>query len=202
VVGLFFIFVIMNKYLIVGLGNPGAEYEHTRHNIGFDVVDAFAKMQAISFRTDRLAEVAEAKIKGRQVICIKPSTYMNLSGRAVKYWQDKEHIAIDNILVVLDEVALPLTKLRLRPSGSSGGHNGLKSIEASLATEGYPRLRFGVGNNYPKGMQVEYVLGKWNDDEMPLVEKKISACTALIETYVLQGIEPAMNHYNKLSITV
>lgn len=201
-VGLFFIFVTMNKYLIVGLGNPGTEYEHTRHNIGFDSIEAFAKKNAISFRVDRLADVAELKIKGRQVICIKPSTYMNLSGRAVKYWQDKEHIANDNILVILDEVALPLTKLRLRPSGSSGGHNGLKSIEASLATDSYPRLRFGVGNNYPKGMQVDYVLGRWNSEELPIVQKKIGICTELIETYVLQGIEAAMNHYNKLSITL
>jgi len=192
----------MNKYLIVGLGNPGAEYEHTRHNIGFDTVDAFVNKQAISFHVDRLAEVAECKIKGRQVICIKPSTYMNLSGRAVKYWQDKEHIAIENTLVILDEVALPLDKLRVRPSGSNGGHNGLKSIEASLATENYPRLRFGVGNNYPKGMQVEYVLGKWNRDELPLVQKKIGVCTDLIEIYILQGIATAMNQFNKLSITL
>ncbi|HMC86902.1 MAG TPA: aminoacyl-tRNA hydrolase, partial [Chitinophagaceae bacterium] len=141
----------MNKYLVVGLGNLGLEYAHTRHNIGFDVVDAFVHKQAISFRIDRLAEVAELKIKGRPVICIKPSTYMNLSGKAVKYWQDKEHIATENILVILDEVALPLDKLRVRSSGSNGGHNGLKSIEEYLLTENYPRLRFGVVNNYPKG---------------------------------------------------
>jgi len=192
----------MNKYLIAGLGNIGAEYEHTRHNIGFDVVDAFVRKQAISFHADRLADVAECKIKGRTVICIKPTTYMNLSGKAVKYWMDKEHIDINNILVMVDEVALPLDKLRVRPSGSSGGHNGLKSIEASLASAMYPRCRYGVGNNYPKGHQVAFVLGKWNADELPLVLKKTTLCTELIETYILQGIAPAMNQYNKLSITL
>jgi PTH1 family peptidyl-tRNA hydrolase len=192
----------MNKYLIVGLGNIGIDYDHTRHNIGFDVADAFVQKQAISFHIDRLAEVAQFKLKGRPVICIKPSTYMNLSGKAVRYWQDKEHIATENILVVLDEVALPLDKLRVRPAGSSGGHNGLKSIEEYLLTENYPRLRFGVGNNYPKGMQVEYVLGKWSREELPLVQKKTAVCTELIETYILQGIAQAMNQFNKLSITL
>jgi PTH1 family peptidyl-tRNA hydrolase len=202
VAGLFFTFVTMNKYLVVGLGNLGLEYAHTRHNIGFDVVDAFVHKQAISFRIDRLAEVAELKIKGRPVICIKPSTYMNLSGKAVKYWQDKEHIATENILVILDEVALPLDKLRVRSSGSNGGHNGLKSIEEYLLTENYPRLRFGVGNNYPKGMQVEYVLGRWDREELALVQKKIAVCADLIETFILQGIASAMNQFNKLSITL
>ncbi|MEO5592081.1 MAG: aminoacyl-tRNA hydrolase [Chitinophagaceae bacterium] len=192
----------MNKYLIVGLGNIGIDYDHTRHNIGFDVVDAFVSKQAISFHTDRLAEVAACKIKGRPVICIKPSTYMNLSGKAVKYWKEKERIETGNILVIVDEVALPLNRLRLRISGSSGGHNGLKSIEEHLLTEEYPRLRFGVGNDYPKGMQVEYVLGKWSAAELPLVQKKITVCTELIETFILQGIAPAMNQFNKLSVTL
>jgi peptidyl-tRNA hydrolase, PTH1 family len=192
----------MNKYLIAGLGNPGAEYAHTRHNIGFDVLDAFVAKQAISFRTDRLAEVAECRVKGRQVICIKPSTYMNLSGKAVKYWKDKENIALENILVIVDEVALPLDKLRLRIAGSSGGHNGLKSIEELLQTDNYPRLRFGVGNDYPKGRQVEYVLGRWDAKELPLVERKTSLCAELIEVYILQGIAAAMNQFNKLSITL
>ncbi len=192
----------MNKYLLVGLGNIGSEYAHTRHNIGFDVLDAFAKKHAISFHTDRLADVAECRLKGKTITCIKPSTYMNLSGKAVKYWRDKEKIENSNILVILDEVALPLDKLRLRISGSSGGHNGLKSIEGSLLTDQYPRLRFGVGNNYPKGMQVEYVLGKWNAEDTLLVQKKIMVCTELIETFILQGIEAAMNQFNKLSITL
>ncbi len=192
----------MNKYLIAGLGNIGTEYQHTRHNIGFDVVDAFVRKQAISFHTDRLADVAECKVKGRTVLCIKPSTYMNLSGRALKYWIDKEHIAIENVLVIVDEVALPLERLRVRTAGSSGGHNGLKSIEESLQTDAYTRLRFGVGNNYPKGRQVEFVLGKWQPEEIPLVNKKIEVCTDLIETYILQGIAPVMNQYNKLYITL
>ncbi|MEO5683930.1 MAG: aminoacyl-tRNA hydrolase [Chitinophagaceae bacterium] len=192
----------MNKYLIVGLGNPGLEYAHTRHNIGFDVVDAFAGRQAISFQADRLAEVAACKVKGKQVICIKPSTFMNLSGKAVKYWKEKERIENDNILVIVDELALPLDKLRLRIAGSSGGHNGLKSIEELLLTADYPRLRYGVGNEYPKGRQVEYVLGKWSAAELPLVQKKTAVCTDLIETFIIQGIGPAMNQFNKLSITL
>ena len=192
----------MNKYLVAGLGNIGLEYQHTRHNIGFDVVDAFVRKQAISFHTDRLADVAECKIKGRTVFCIKPSTYMNLSGKAIKYWMDKERIEPANLMVIVDEVALPLDRLRVRTAGSSGGHNGLKSIEESLLTDAYPRLRFGVGNNYPKGRQVEYVLGKWNPDELPMVIKKTAVCTELIENYILQGIAPVMNQYNKLSITL
>lgn len=127
---------------------------------------------------------------------------MNLSGKAVKYWKEKERIETGNILVIVDEVALPLNRLRLRISGSSGGHNGLKSIEEHLLTEEYPRLRFGVGNDYPKGMQVEYVLGKWSAAELPLVQKKITVCTELIETFILQGIAPAMNQFNKLSVTL
>ena len=192
----------MNKYLIVGLGNPGAEYAHTRHNIGFDVLDAFAAKHAISFHTDRLAEVAVCRLKGRQITCIKPSTYMNLSGKAVKYWKEKEHIENENILVIVDEVALPLDKLRLRIAGSSGGHNGLKSIEEMLQTDAYPRLRFGVGNDYAKGQQVDYVLGKWGAAELPLIQKKTITCVELIETYILQGIGPAMNQFNKLSISL
>jgi len=192
----------MNKYLIAGLGNPGPEYAHTRHNIGFDVLDAFAGKQAISFHSGRLADVAECKLKGRAVFCIKPSTFMNLSGKAIKYWKEKEHIETENILVIVDEVALPLDKLRLRVSGSSGGHNGLKSIEELLMTTEYPRLRFGVGNDYPKGAQVDYVLGKWTAAELPLIQKKALVCTELIETYILQGIGPAMNQFNKLSITL
>jgi PTH1 family peptidyl-tRNA hydrolase len=192
----------MNKYLVVGLGNIGTEYEHTRHNIGFDVVDAFARKQAISFRIGRLAEVCEGKIKGRSVFCIKPATYMNLSGKAVKYWMEKEHIEPGNILVILDEVALPLDKLRIRPAGSAGGHNGLKSIQESLMTENYPRLRFGVGNDYPKGRQTDYVLGRWGAVEEALVQKKIGLCTEAIESFVLNGIAHTMNQFNKLSITL
>ena len=192
----------MNKYLIVGLGNIGTQYAHTRHNIGFDVADAFARKQGVIFRMDRLVEMTELKIKGRHVIIIKPTTFMNLSGKGVKYWMEKDQIALENLLVIVDEVALPLGKLRIKPSGSAGGHNGLKSIEESLLTDQYPRLRIGIGNNYPRGHQSEYVLGKWASTEEPLVQKKIEVCIGVIESFVLQGIGPSMNQFNKLNITL
>jgi len=192
----------MMKYLVVGLGNIGAEYQFTRHNIGFDVLDAFAAKHAISFRNDRLAEVADTRIKGKQVFCIKPSTYMNLSGKAVKYWKEKEHIAPENILVIVDDVALALDKMRIRPGGSDGGHNGLKSIQETLQTDQYPRLRFGVGNDYPKGRQSEYVLGRWKPSEEALVQKKIALSVDAIEQVVLQGVSHTMNQFNKLNITL
>src|SRR5882672_4253407 len=151
----------MAKYLIVGLGNIGSDYAGTRHNIGFDVADALVKKHEGAFRLDRLAEVAEIRWKGQALVCIKPTTFMNLSGKAVKYWMDKEKIPLENVLVVVDEIALPVDTLRLRPGGSDAGHNGLKSITELLQTDQYPRLRFGVGNNFPKGRQVEHVLGRW-----------------------------------------
>ena len=184
------------KFLFVGLGNPGAEYAHTRHNIGFDVINAFVRKHNGLFSTGRLAYVATVKWKGKTCICICPTTYMNLSGKAVKYWMDKEKIAIDHILVVLDEVALPLSKLRLRPSGSPGGHNGLKSMQESLATDAYPRLRFGIGNDYPKGLQADYVLGRWKKEEEPLVKRKIDSAVDTLETFAVQGIAAAMNQVN------
>ena len=190
------------KFLIVGLGNIGSEYAHTRHNIGFDVVEALAAKHKAAFKIDRLAAVAEMKVKGKTLICILPSTFMNLSGKAVKYWMDKEKISIEHILVVVDELAIPLSKLRLRAGGSDAGHNGLKSIQEHLLTNSYPRLRFGIGNNYPKGMQVEYVLGKWIAEEKPLVKKKIEACMEIIEGFVLSGIELTMNKANKIEITL
>ena len=202
IAGLFIFIIGMTKYLVVGLGNIGAEYEHTRHNIGFDVVDAFASKHAISFRNDRLAEVCDVKIKGKQVFCIKPSTYMNLSGKAVKYWMGKENIGIEHILVVLDDVALELNKIRIRQGGSDGGHNGLTSIQETLVSDQYPRLRFGVGNDYPKGRQVEYVLGRWKPSEEALIQKKIAICVDAIEQVVLQGVPHTMNHFNKLNITL
>jgi peptidyl-tRNA hydrolase, PTH1 family len=190
------------KFLIVGLGNIGNEYAHTRHNIGFDVVNAFVTKHGGSFRTDRLAAVADVKIKGKHCICILPSTYMNLSGKAVKYWKDKEKIELENILVILDELAIPLSKLRLKPAGSDGGHNGLKSIQELLQTSQYARLRFGIGNNYPKGMQADYVLGKWNNDEVELVKKKITVAVEAIEGFILGGIERTMTQINKVEITL
>ena len=187
----------MSKYLIVGLGNIGTEYAHTRHNIGFDIVTAFALKHKVTFRTDRLAEVAEIKWKGKLFVCIKPTTYVNLSGRSFKYWMDKEKIALENTLTIVDELALPLSKLRLRPSGSHGGHNGLGDIELILGTDKYPKLRFGIGNNYPKGMQVEFVLGKWFPEEIRIVKQKIEASIEIIENFALEGIERTMNFINK-----
>ncbi len=190
------------KFLIVGLGNIGAEYAHTRHNIGFDVVEALAAKHGASFKTDRLAAVTEFKLKGKLLVCIEPSTYMNLSGKAVKYWMDKEKIPVEHVLVIVDELALPLSKIRLRPGGSDAGHNGLKSIQELLQTTAYPRLRFGIGNDYPKGMQADFVLSKWNANELPVVQKKIAACIDVIESFVLTGIERTMNHANKIEITL
>ncbi|WP_127126702.1 aminoacyl-tRNA hydrolase [Pseudoflavitalea rhizosphaerae] len=188
----------MSKFLIVGLGNIGIEYAGTRHNIGFEVADALAIKHGASFRPDRLADLAEVKYRGKQLIIIKPTTYMNLSGKAVKYWLDKEKIATSNVLVVLDDLALPLSKLRLRPSGSDAGHNGLKSIQAALGTDQYARLRFGIGNNYPKGMQAEFVLSKWWKEEIPVVLRKIEKSVEIIENVAHIGIERTMNEVNKL----
>ncbi|OQY92940.1 MAG: aminoacyl-tRNA hydrolase [Sphingobacteriales bacterium UTBCD1] len=184
------------KFLIAGLGNTGTEYEHTRHNIGFDVVNAFVQKHKGSFRVDRLAYVSELKWKGRLFICICPTTFMNLSGKAVKFWMDKEKISLDRLLVILDDVALPLTKMRIRPGGSSGGHNGLKSIEEVLGTKNYARLRFGVGNDYLKGYQVDFVLSRWKKEEEPLVKLKIEKAAEAIESFAVQGITPVMNKIN------
>lgn len=190
------------KFLIVGLGNVGNEYAHTRHNIGFDVVMAFVQKHGGTMRQDRLAYVAEVKWKARIFVCICPTTYMNLSGKAVKYWMDKEKIPLENILVIVDDVALPLEKIRIRAGGSDGGHNGLKSLQESLGTTAYPKLRFGIGNHYPKGAQVDFVLGKWVKEEEPLVKKKIETCVEVIETFATAGINTSMNKYNNLEISL
>jgi len=184
------------KFLIAGLGNIGNEYAHTRHNIGFDVVNAFVLKHGGSFRTDRHAYVAEVKWKGRLFICICPTTYMNLSGKAVKYWLDKEKIELASMLVIMDELALPLNKIRIRPGGSDGGHNGLSSIAESIGSQDYPRLRFGIGNDYPRGMQAEFVLSKWKKEEEPLVKRKIEGSVSAIETFATQGLSAAMNLVN------
>jgi PTH1 family peptidyl-tRNA hydrolase len=189
----------MNKFLIVGLGNIGAEYRHTRHNIGFDVVDAFVIKHGGFFMLDRLAEVAEVKWKGKQFICIKPTTYMNLSGKAFKYWLDKEKVAIEATLTIVDDLALPISKLRLRGSGSDAGHNGLKDIQLMLGTDEYPKLRFGIGNNFPKGMQAEFVLSKWLPNEQPIINQKIEKSVEIIENFATIGIERAMNAVNNLN---
>ncbi|MCW3106318.1 MAG: aminoacyl-tRNA hydrolase [Segetibacter sp.] len=188
----------MNKFLIVGLGNIGNEYANTRHNIGFDVVEALVLKHKGLFKTERLAEVAEIKFKGKTLVCIKPTTYMNLSGRAFKYYLDKEKIELDNTLTIVDDLALPLSKIRLRGSGSDAGHNGLKDIQTVLGTDKYPKLRFGIGNNYPKGMQVDFVLSKWTKEELPVVNKKIEKCVETIENFVFIGLQRTMNLVNNL----
>jgi PTH1 family peptidyl-tRNA hydrolase len=190
----------MSKFLFVGLGNIGTEYANTRHNIGFDVMNAFVLKHGGSFKADRLAYVAEIKFKGKQVVCICPTTYMNLSGRAFKYWLDKTKVPLENTLTVVDEVALPLDKIRLRPGGSAAGHNGLKDIQNILGTDKYPRLRFGTGNNFPKGMQADFVLGKWLKTEEPVVLYKIEKCIEIMESFISAGIEQTMTVYNKISI--
>ena len=190
------------KFLIAGLGNAGNEYTHTRHNIGFDVVNAFVQKHGGKFSAGRMAYVAEVKWKGKIFICICPTTYMNLSGNAVKYWMDKEKIALENLLVITDDVALPLSKMRLRPSGSDGGHNGLRSVEAVLLSRDYPRLRFGIGNDYPKGLQADFVLSKWKKEEVPLVKIKIEKAVEVIESFATRGISLTMNDVNRAEYTI
>lgn len=189
----------MNKFLIVGLGNIGEEYKHTRHNIGFDVVTAFVLKHGGFFKLDRLAEVAEVKWKGRVFLCIKPTTYMNLSGKAMKYWMDKEGIDIARTLTIVDDLALPLSKLRLRGSGSDAGHNGLRDIQLTLGTDQYPKLRFGIGNQFPKGRQVEFVLGKWLPEEQKIIQAKIDKSVEIIESFAAIGLVKTMSQVNNLN---
>jgi PTH1 family peptidyl-tRNA hydrolase len=190
----------MNKFLIVGLGNIGNEYANTRHNIGFDVVNAFVLKNNGLFKQDRLAYISELKWKGKTFICVLPTTYMNLSGKAFKYWLDKEKIPVENTLTILDDLALPIDKLRLRPGGSHAGHNGLRDIELMLGNNEYPRLRFGIGNVFPKGMQAEFVLSKWNPNEVATVKLKIEKSVEVIENFATIGIERTMNLVNNLSL--
>ena len=185
------------KFLIVGLGNIGMEYDATRHNIGFEVADTFVIKNGGNFNLDRHAFMAEVKWKGKTFIVIKPTTYMNLSGKSVKYWLDKEKIPIENMLVIVDDLALPLGTLRLRASGSDAGHNGLKNIQLILMTDKYPRLRFGIGNDFPKGRQVDFVLGKWKPSELPMIKEMLPKSVDAIECFAAQGIGKAMTEFNK-----
>lgn len=191
----------MSKFLIIGLGNIGPEYAHTRHNIGFDVLDAFVIKQGGFFKSDRLADVAEVKWKGKTFVCIKPTTFMNLSGKAFKYWMDKEKIEVENTLTIVDDLALPITKIRLRASGSDAGHNGLKDIQLTLGTDAYPKLRFGIGSDFKKGQQIDFVLGKWNTTEKKIVESKIEKCVEVIEAFASIGLSRTMTMANALEIT-
>ena len=191
----------MSKFLIIGLGNIGPEYAHTRHNIGFDVLDAFVMKQGGFFKSDRLADVAEVKWKGKTFICIKPTTFMNLSGKAFKYWMDKEKIEVENTLTIVDDLALPISKIRLRASGSDAEHNGLKDIQLTLGTDAYPKLRFGIGSDFRKGQQIDFVLGKWNTTEKKIVESKIEKCVEVIESFASIGMSRTMTMANALEIT-
>ncbi|MEO7211138.1 MAG: aminoacyl-tRNA hydrolase [Chitinophagaceae bacterium] len=188
----------MTKYLIAGLGNIGLEYENTRHNIGFNVASAFVQTHGGVFQPGRYADTAEIKLKGKIFIVIKPTTFMNLSGKAFSFWLQKEKIKIENSLTIVDDLALPLSKLRLRASGSDAGHNGLKDIQFYLNTDAYPKLRFGIGNKFPKGRQVDFVLSNWLPEEMPIIEKKIEASRKVIEDFAFSGIDATMNWVNKL----
>ncbi|MEH0157798.1 aminoacyl-tRNA hydrolase [Limibacter armeniacum] len=185
------------KYLIVGLGNIGPEYAHTRHNIGFMVVDELAKKYGAEWETGRLAFTADFKYKGRHIHLIKPTTYMNLSGKAVNYWMRELKLKMDNLLVIVDDLALPYGTIRMRGKGSSAGHNGLKDIEQMLGSQQYPRLRFGIGDDYAKGKQIDFVLGDFNDDEKielgTLIDKSCDMCLS----FSTIGISMTMNQYNK-----
>ena len=187
----------MDKFLIVGLGNVGDEYDKTRHNTGFMVLDAFAKASNIVFEDRRYGFIAETSIKGRKVFLLKPSTFMNLSGNAVRYWMNKENIDIEHLLVIVDDLALPLGTLRLKAAGSNAGHNGLGHIQQILGTERYPRLRIGIGNEFERGMQIQWVLGRYNEEEMKTLEPKLETACEIIKSFVLSGIDFTRNAFNK-----
>lgn len=186
----------MKKYLIAGLGNIGTEYAQTRHNIGFDVLDALAGASNTSFSTQRYGDIAHLKVKNKELILLKPSTYMNLSGKAINYWLKQEKIPLQNLLVVVDEVALPFGAIRIKKKGSDGGHNGLKNIQQVLGRQDYSRLRFGISNDYPKGAQIDYVLGRWSSEQAKDLPARIELATEAIKAFVLAGANIAMNEYN------
>ena len=186
----------MKKFLIVGLGNIGPKYDDTRHNIGFKILDFLAEQEDFTFESSKLGAVATFKHKGKSVVCLKPSTYMNLSGKAVKYWMDKENINLENILVVTDDINLPFGSLRLKGKGSDGGHNGLKDIQNVLQTTKYNRFRFGVGSDFSKGKQVDYVLGKWDDDQQKAMPERLKISADLIRSFIFAGAKNTMNQFN------
>lgn len=187
----------MDKYLIVGLGNPGAEYDQTRHNTGFMVLDAFANAVGTTFDDRRYGFVAETSLKGRKLFLLKPTTYMNLSGNAVRYWMNKENIDESHLLVIVDDLSLPLGAFRLKGNGSNGGHNGLGHIQQLIGQQ-YARLRMGIGNDFPRGAQVDWVLGRYSDDDMKVLQPSIDTAVEMIKSFVLAGINITMNQYNKL----
>ena len=187
---------LMKKFLIVGLGNIGSEYSGTRHNIGFEVLDQLVNDLGGTFETQKLGDIAKVKYKGKTLICLKPSTYMNLSGKAVKFWMQEEKIDIAQLLVVTDDLHLDFGTLRLKAKGSDGGHNGLKDLQDKLQTAAYARLRFGIGSTYNKGRQVDYVLGKWKPDELKTLDERLSRAADLICSFVFAGLQQTMNAYN------
>ena len=185
------------KYLITGLGNIGNEYIDTRHNIGFKIIDALAKHLNADFETGRHSYLLKTRYKGRILILQKPTTYVNLSGKAVKYWMDKEKVKLENILIVTDDLALPFGKIRIKAKGSEGGHNGLKSVNECINTSYYPRLRFGIGSNFSKGKQVDYVLGKWSSDELMNIDEYVANAKDAILSFISIGISKTMNSFNQ-----
>ncbi|PKA98728.1 PTH1 family peptidyl-tRNA hydrolase [Flavobacteriaceae bacterium MAR_2009_75] len=186
----------MKKFLIIGLGNIGEKYSETRHNIGFKILDALAEKESFTFETQKLGDVATFKYKGKSALCLKPSTYMNLSGKALKYWMDKENIPLENVLVVTDDINLTFGTIRLKTKGSAGGHNGLKDIQNVLQNTNYNRFRFGVGADFGKGRQVEYVLGEWSEEERKILSERLEKSSELIKSFIFAGVKNTMNTFN------
>ncbi|WP_438967061.1 aminoacyl-tRNA hydrolase [Flavobacterium sp.] len=186
----------MKKFLIVGLGNIGSEYVNTRHNIGFKILDYFTQKENLNYQTVKLGELAEYKIKGRTILLLKPNTYMNLSGKAVKYWLEKENIAKENMLVITDDLNISFGTIRIKTKGSDGGHNGLKNIQLLLNSTEYPRFRFGISDEFKKGRQVDYVLGEWNEEEKNALGERLEVSSKIITSFVLSGLNNTMNEFN------
>ena len=186
----------MKKYLIAGLGNIGAEYVNTRHNIGFKVLERLAQQEGLDFATAKLGAVAEYKLKGRTLILLKPNTYMNLSGKAIKYWLEKENIPLENLLAVTDDLNLPFGTIRIKGKGSDGGHNGLKSIQQTLNTADYARFRFGISDDFKKGQQVNYVLGEWDEEEKVKLPERLDMAVEAIKSFALAGLGNTMSSFN------
>ena len=187
---------IMSKYLIVGLGNPGAEYANTRHNIGFKILDFFANQESLNFETLCLGAVAKYRFKGRQIFLLKPNTFMNLSGKAVQYWMQKENIPLENVLVITDDLNIEFGMIRIKAKGSDGGHNGLRSIQEVLATQEYARFRFGISDAFKKGRQVDYVLGEWSDQEKETLKERLEKSAEIIKSFAAIGLARTMNEFN------
>ena len=186
----------MKKYLIVGLGNIGEKYTETRHNIGFKVLDALAEKESFSFETVKLGDIGLFKIKGRSILCLKPSTYMNLSGKALRYWMEKEKIPLENVLIITDDINIPFGTIRVKTKGSDGGHNRMKDIQNMLQTTNYNRFRFGIGADFGQGRQIDYVLGEWNEEEKKGLKERFEKATELVKSFVLAGVKNTMNVFN------